>query len=84
VRGRTFYQKRISNQYDEREQGIAGSCGWADETTFTAKLVFHQTPYALTQRFVFDGNKLSIDTEHNLRWGETKRPRITGTLSGKR
>jgi CubicO group peptidase (beta-lactamase class C family) len=79
VRGRTFYQKRISNQYDTSEQGIAGSCAWLDDKTWVAKLCFHQTPFTLTQRFVFDGDKLSIDTEHNLRWGETKRPRITGT-----
>jgi CubicO group peptidase (beta-lactamase class C family) len=79
VRGRTSYQKRISNPYDTREQGIAGSCGWTDDATFTAKLCFHQTPYTLTQKFVFEGDKLSIDTEHNLRWGDTKRPRITGS-----
>jgi CubicO group peptidase (beta-lactamase class C family) len=79
VRGRTLYQKRISNPYDTREQGIAGSCGWTNDSTFTAKLCFHQTPYTLTQKFLFDGDKLSIDTEHNLRWGDTKRPRITGT-----
>jgi hypothetical protein len=79
VRGRTFYQKHISNQYDNDEQGIAGSCAWADDKTWIAKLCFHQTPYTLTQRFLFDGDKLSIDIEHNLRWGETKRPRITGT-----
>lgn len=78
VRGRTGYQKRISNGYDTEEQGIAGSCGWTDDKTLTAKLCFHQTPYTLTQRFTFEGNKLSIDTEHNLRWGETKRPRIVG------
>jgi CubicO group peptidase (beta-lactamase class C family) len=78
VRGRTHYQQHISNQYDTHEQGIAGSCAWTDESTFTAKLCFHETPFTLTQRFVFDGDKLAIDTEHNLRWGETKRPRITG------
>ncbi len=78
VRGRTVYQKRISNQYDANEQGIAGSCGWTDDDTFTAKLCFHQTPYTLTQSFHFEGDQLAIDTEHNLRWGETKRPRITG------
>jgi CubicO group peptidase (beta-lactamase class C family) len=78
VRGRTFYQKRIANQSDTSEQGIAGSCGWADDNTFVAKLVFHQTPYTMTHRFLFDGDKLSIDTQHNVRWGDTQRPRISG------
>lgn len=58
---------------------MAGSCGWTDDATFTVKLCFHQTPYTLTHRFRFEGDTLAIDTEHNLRWGETKRPRITGT-----
>ena len=80
VRGRAFYQKHIANQYDTHEQGIAGSCGWTDDSTFTAKLVFHNTPYNITHQFVFDGDKLAIDTEHNVRWGDTKRPRITGTV----
>jgi len=83
VRGRTHYQQRISNQYDTNEQGIAGSCGWTGDTTFTAKLCFHQTPYTMTHRFSFDGDTLSIDTEHNLRWGETKRPRIVGKLASR-
>jgi CubicO group peptidase (beta-lactamase class C family) len=78
VRGRTHYQQRISNPYDTHEQGIAGSCAWTDEATLAAKLCFHETPFTLTQRLSFDGDELAIDTEHNLRWGETKRPRITG------
>jgi CubicO group peptidase (beta-lactamase class C family) len=84
VRGRTAYQKHISSQYDDAEQGIAASCAWTDDDTFTAKLCFHQTPYTITQRFLLDGDKLSIDTEHNLRWGDTKRPRITGTAPAQR
>jgi CubicO group peptidase (beta-lactamase class C family) len=84
VRGRTAYQKRISNPYDTSEQGIAASCAWTDESTLTAKLCFHQTPFTLTQRFNFEGDKLSIDTEHNLRWGEKKRPRITGKATATR
>ncbi len=78
VRGRTRYQKGIGNLPGIEEQGIAASCGWADDLTFTAKLCFHETPYTLTQRFKFDGNTLAIETEHNLRWGETQRPRIVG------
>lgn len=78
VRGRTRYQQRISNQFDTNEQGIAGSCGWTDDATFTAKLCFHQTPYTITHRFTFEGDKVSLDTEHNLRWGDTKRPRLVG------
>jgi CubicO group peptidase (beta-lactamase class C family) len=78
VRGRAFYQKRIANPSDTKEQGIAGSCAWADDNTLVAKLVFHQTPYTMTHRFLFEGDQLSIDTQHNVRWGDTQRPRIIG------
>jgi CubicO group peptidase (beta-lactamase class C family) len=78
VRGTTGFQKRISNVFDHDAQPIAASCGWSDDHTFVAKLCFSQTPYTLTSKFTFERDQLSIDIEHNLRWGETKRPRITG------
>lgn len=78
VRGRTSYQQRIANQYDSAEQGIAGSCAWADGETLVAKLVFHQTPYTITHRFQFERDRVAIDTQHNVRWGDTRRPRIIG------
>jgi CubicO group peptidase (beta-lactamase class C family) len=80
VRGRTAFQKHISNLFDNDHQGIAASCGWTDANTLTAKLCFNETPYTLTSRFTIDGKQLLIDIEHNLRWGETKRPRLVGKL----
>jgi CubicO group peptidase (beta-lactamase class C family) len=81
VRQRTGFQKRISNVFDNENQGLAGSCGWADDHTFVAKLCFHETPYTLTGRFTFEKDRLLIDFEQNLRWGATKRPQLIGTRS---
>jgi hypothetical protein len=78
LRGTTGFQKRISNVFDNDHQGIAASCAWADDHTFVAKLCFHETPYTLSLRFSFERDKLLIDIEHNLRWGETKRPQLVG------
>ncbi len=78
VRGATRFQKRISNVFDSDNQAIAASCAWSDAHTFVAKLCFHETPYTLSSTFSFEKGQLSIDIVHNLRWGETKRPRITG------
>ena len=78
IRGTTGFQKRISNVFDNDHQGIAASCAWADDHTFVAKLCFHETPYTLSSRFSFERDKLLLDIEHNLRWGETKRPQLVG------
>jgi len=81
VRGITDYQKRISNVFDSGQQPVAASCAWTDEKTFAAKLCFNETPYTVTLRFELEGDKLALDVEHNLRWGETKRPRVSGQRS---
>jgi CubicO group peptidase (beta-lactamase class C family) len=81
IRGRSGFQKRISNVFDNDTQGIAASCAWADDHTFLAKLCFHETPYTISARFSFERDKLLIDLEHNLRWGETKRPQLVGKRS---
>jgi len=78
IRSRTAFQKRISNVFDNESQGIAASCAWLDDHTFMAKLCFHETPYTISARFTFERDKLLIDLEHNLRWGETKRPQLVG------
>lgn len=81
LRERSGFQKRISNVFDNDHQGVASSCGWADERTFVAKLCFHETPYTLTGRFTFEKERLLIDFEHNLRWGATKHPQLIGKRS---
>lgn len=78
LRGRTSFQRRISHQGAAPEQGLAASGAWTESDVFTAKLCFHESPYTLTGRFTFAGEELFVDFEHNLRWGETRRPRITG------
>jgi hypothetical protein len=78
LRGKTGYQKRISNAFDHPAQGVAASCGWIDEQTFVARLCFHEPPYTLSLRFGFEGDRLLLDVDHNLRWGETRRPRVVG------
>jgi hypothetical protein len=79
IRGTTHYQKRISSLWDVEQQNVAVSGAWTDDDTFTAKICFNETPYTLTAHFKFESEKVLIDMEHNLRWGEKKRPQIVGT-----
>jgi hypothetical protein len=80
-RSSTTFRKRISSLFDVPHQSIAASGAWTDEFTFTAKLCFTETPYTITATFCFEGDNLLLDMEHNLRWGETKRPRLIGSRS---
>ena len=81
VRGRTGFQKRISNLFDVTDQGIAGSAAWSDEETFVTKLCFDETPYTMTARFKFTEEGLLLDLEQNVRWGPPWHPQLVGKKS---
>lgn len=81
VRGETTFRKRISDLFDREPQGIAACGAWTEPDTFVAKLCFTETPYTITARFHFNGDELSLDMEHNQRWGGKTRPRIVAHRS---
>lgn len=76
VRGQTDFRKHISGLFDFSPQGIAACGAWTDADTYVAKLCFDETPYTITATMKFDGDRLLLDMEHNLRWGDKKRPQI--------
>jgi CubicO group peptidase (beta-lactamase class C family) len=77
-RSTTAYQRRIAKVFSGEQHGVAASCGWTDDHTFVAKLCFYETPYTVTHTFGYSKGQLTLDLEHNVRWGATKRPRLTG------
>jgi CubicO group peptidase (beta-lactamase class C family) len=79
VRSRTGYRKRINELFDTPEQGIAARGAWTDANTFTTKIVFNETPYAMTTTYRFDGEQVSINSSYNVRWGNATESPITGT-----
>jgi hypothetical protein len=60
---------------------IAASGAWAAADTFTVKLVLYETPYYSTLTFRFDGDRLLLDSEHNVAFGPTKLPQLIGQAS---
>jgi CubicO group peptidase (beta-lactamase class C family) len=80
LRGTTTFRKRISHMWDADQQGMAASGAWTDTDTFMAKLCFDETPFIITARLKFDGDKLILDMDHNQRWGEKHRPQIVGRV----
>jgi hypothetical protein len=59
---------------------VAASGAWSTENTFTVKLVLSETPYYSTLNFHFDGDRLLLDSEHNVAFGPTKLPQLVGIV----
>ena len=58
---------------------VSASGAWSDQNTFTVKIVLYETPYYSTVSFKFDGDKVLIDSEHNVWFGTTKQTQLVGT-----
>ena len=56
----------------------AASGAWAGEDTYAVKLVLYETPYHSTLTFRFEGERLLLDSEHNVWFGQTEQPRLVG------
>ncbi len=57
---------------------VGASGAWTDQNTFTVKIVLYETPYYSLLQFKFDGDKVLIDSEHNVAFGPTKQPQLVG------
>jgi CubicO group peptidase (beta-lactamase class C family) len=56
----------------------AASGAWTGEDTYALKLVLYETPYYSTLTFKFDGERLLLNSEHNVWFGPTKLPQLVG------
>jgi hypothetical protein len=59
---------------------VAVSGAWSDQDTFTVKIVLYETPYYSIVSFKFDGDKVLIDSEHNVWFGTTKQAQLVGSI----
>jgi CubicO group peptidase (beta-lactamase class C family) len=60
------------------EQPMAASGAWTGDDTYAAKLCFYETPFSVTVRLKFSGDKLTFDSESNVAFGPTKKPQLVG------
>ena len=58
----------------------ATSGAWTAPDTFTVKIVLPETPFYSTLNFKFDGDRVVIDSEHNVSFGPTKLPQLSGQI----
>jgi len=63
---------------------VAASGAWTADSVFTLKLVAPQTPFYSTLTFLFTGERLVLDSEHNVSFGPTKLPQLEGRAAARR
>jgi CubicO group peptidase (beta-lactamase class C family) len=57
---------------------VAASGAWTAPDTFTVKIAAYETPFYSTLSLRFDGDRLRLDSEHNVAFGSTKLPSLVG------
>ena len=60
---------------------LAASGAWTADDVFTVKIVAYETPFYSTLKFRFDGDRLELDSEHNVAFGQTKLPQMIGQVA---
>jgi CubicO group peptidase (beta-lactamase class C family) len=59
---------------------VAASGAWTADSVFRVKLVAPETPFYSTLDFHFDGDRLVLESEQNVSFGQTKLPRLEGKV----
>ena len=79
VRSRTGFTNGIDRFLSvPADPEVAASGAWTADSVFTLKLVAPQTPFYSTLTFRFTGDRLLLDSEHNVSFGPTKLPQLEG------
>jgi CubicO group peptidase (beta-lactamase class C family) len=79
ARGRTDFKKHINDLFDTTDEGIAAMGAWTANDTFTARLVFTETPYTVITAFKFGTDRVALDVSYNVRWESTTEPEVVAT-----
>jgi CubicO group peptidase (beta-lactamase class C family) len=62
------------------DEPTAGTFAWPSDDTCVIKLCSYETPYHTTLTLKFDGEQVTLDSETNVAFGPTKRPRLIGRI----
>jgi hypothetical protein len=74
-KGRAPFSGRLAEFADEP---TAGTFAWSTDETCVLKLCAYETPYHTTMTLKFAGDQVTLDSETNVAFGQTKRPQLTG------
>ena len=60
------------------DEPTAGTFAWPGDDTCAIKLCAYETPYHTMLTLKFNGDQVTLDSEANVSFGQTKRPQLTG------
>ncbi|MEO8333987.1 MAG: serine hydrolase, partial [bacterium] len=81
VRTQSGFSNGINHLLSVPEQTpVAASGAWTNDSVFTLKLVGPETPFYSMLTFRFDGDRLLLDSEHNVNFGPTKLAQLVGSV----
>lgn len=61
---------------------VATACSgaWTSDDRYQMTMYNYESPHAITYNFLFEENKMIVESEFNVFFGNTKQPQMTGTL----
>jgi hypothetical protein len=60
------------------DEPMAASGGWVTDDTFVAKVCAYETPFHRTLRLRFEGDRVTLESETNVGFGDTRQAPTTG------
>jgi CubicO group peptidase (beta-lactamase class C family) len=60
---------------------VAANGAWTADSLFTLRIVALGTPYYSTMTFGFEGDRLTLDSQHHVSFGPTMLPRLEGRVA---
>ena len=60
------------------EQPVAASAAWTADDVLTARIVLVETPFNITYRLRFEGDRVTVDADNNVGFGATRAPALVG------
>jgi CubicO group peptidase (beta-lactamase class C family) len=74
--GRTPFPAGLLAQFPD--EPVAGKYGWVTADTLELKACAYETPFHVTLRLRFDGDRVTLEREANVAFGPSKFPGLTG------
>jgi CubicO group peptidase (beta-lactamase class C family) len=62
------------------EQSAAASGAWTGDDAFAATICFYESPFSLTLRLKFAGDRLFLDSDSNVAFGPSRQPQLVGQV----
>lgn len=80
-KGKTSFTSGLTgNASAPAELPMAANGAWTDDNTYTVKICLYETPFYMTYNFRFNNDQLLFVGEHNVAFGPTKLPQLTGRI----